>query len=180
MPADPFAALTFIAGPAILTNACAIMQNGATTRYTLAITQWREFCASRAAGGDGLSLLYFDPEAAFAFAERRVRLQLRVLDLLDAAVALFAATTVLGLAGAFLVQAGYLPAAPVSLGMIVASGAALLLLLAATVAIFREGACGRALLGLHRHVREERTRDRRVNRMADALASAQAPLVQIS
>lgn len=29
---DPFASLSFIAGPAILTNACAILQNGATIR----------------------------------------------------------------------------------------------------------------------------------------------------
>lgn len=39
---DLFASLSFIAGPAILTNASAILQNGATTRYNLAISHWRE------------------------------------------------------------------------------------------------------------------------------------------
>ncbi|ADH88561.1 hypothetical protein Snov_1246 [Ancylobacter novellus DSM 506] len=39
---DSFASLSFIAGPAILTNASAILQNGATTRYNLAISHRRE------------------------------------------------------------------------------------------------------------------------------------------
>ncbi|MEV4935097.1 hypothetical protein [Sphingobium sp. LSP13-1-1.1] len=51
MSYDPFSALTLITGPAILTKACAILQNGATTRYNLAVTQWREFQASFAAAG---------------------------------------------------------------------------------------------------------------------------------
>lgn len=52
---NPFVALTFIAGPAVLTNACATLQNGATLRYGLAISQWREFRASIAAGDDRLA-----------------------------------------------------------------------------------------------------------------------------
>jgi len=51
MSYDPFSALTLITGPAILTKACAILQNSATTRYNLAVTQWREFQASFAAAG---------------------------------------------------------------------------------------------------------------------------------
>ena len=149
MPADPFSALTFIAGPAILTNACAIMQNGATTRYHLAITQWREFCASQAAGDDKVSSIYADPAAIVALAERRVRLQLRLLDLLNAAVALFAATAVLGLIGASLVRTVNLPAGPVTAIMIASGGTALLVLLAAAVILVLEGACGRSMLRLH-------------------------------
>ncbi|WP_207478386.1 DUF2721 domain-containing protein [Arenibaculum pallidiluteum] len=147
---DPFTPLSFIAGPAILTNACAILQNGATTRYSLAITQWREFRASLGDGDGRLALQYAAPEAAVAIAERRVRLQLRGLGFLNAAVALFAATTVLGLGGALLVQLGEIPAAPVGLAMAIAAGLAFLFLLAASTSFFREGACGRALLRLHR------------------------------
>ena len=45
---DPISPLSFVAGAAILANACAVMQNGTTTRYNLAIVQWREFRASLA------------------------------------------------------------------------------------------------------------------------------------
>src|SRR5688572_23470492 len=84
MSYDPFSALTFITGPAILTNACAILQNGATTRYNLAITQWREFQASIAEDENRLFLLFVDPERALLLAERRIHLQLRALGLLNA------------------------------------------------------------------------------------------------
>ncbi|UVF21469.1 DUF2721 domain-containing protein [Microvirga terrae] len=149
MPYDPFSALSFITGPAILTNACAILQNGATTRYNLAVTQWREFRALIASGDDRLSLLYIDPERALSLAEQRIHLQLRALGLLSAGVALFAVTTVGGLLGAFLVQALSVPSGAVSLVMIVAGGAALAVMLAAVGALLREGACSRAMVRLH-------------------------------
>lgn len=154
MTEDPLAALTLLTGPAILTNACAVLQNGATTRYHLAIVQWREFRASLAEGDDRLSLLYVDPSRVLALAERRIRLQLRALGLLYAGVALFAATTVGGLVGTFLVQTLILPSKSVSLFMIAAGGAALLILLSATMALFLEGACGRAMVRLHWPVSE--------------------------
>src|SRR5688500_1779374 len=87
---NPFVALTFIAGPAVLTNACATLQNSATLRYGSAITQWREFRASMASGDDMLSRQYADVEAALDIAQRRIRLLLRGLDCLYAAVACFA------------------------------------------------------------------------------------------
>ena len=45
----PLVPLSFIAGPAILANACAIMQNGASIRYNLAVQHLREFRTSIAA-----------------------------------------------------------------------------------------------------------------------------------
>ncbi|MGQ9368403.1 hypothetical protein [Azospirillum sp. ST 5-10] len=147
---DPFASLSFIAGPAILTNACAILQNGATTRYNLAITQWREFRASVVAHDDRISRQYVAPEAAVALAGRRVRLQLRGLAFLNTAVALFAAATLVGLVGAVLVQVRGLPAEGVALTMAACGTAALLALLGATATFFFESACGGALLRLHR------------------------------
>ncbi|WP_338662409.1 DUF2721 domain-containing protein [Pararoseomonas sp. SCSIO 73927] len=149
---DPLSPLSFTAGTAILTNACAIMQNGATTRYSLAITQWREFHASLSAGDGRLAQQYLDADAALALAERRVRLQLKGLGLLGAASALFAATTVACLSGAFLVRVSGFPATPFGFAVMAAGGVALLLLLASTVAFFRETSCGRALLVLHRHL----------------------------
>lgn len=153
-PEGPFSALSFIAGPAILTNACAVMLNGATTRYSLAIMQWREFSASLAAGDHSLGLVYADPGAAVALADRRVRLQLRALGMLNGAVALFAATTVVGLGGAFLVQSEHVSAHPVALAMALCAGTALLLLLASTGIAVLESACGRAMLRLQRNLEE--------------------------
>lgn len=149
MSYDPFSALTFITGPAILTNACAILQNGATTRYNLAVTQWREFQAFLAADEDRLSLLYVDPDRALSLAERRIHLQLRALGLLNAGVALFGVTSICGLTGVFLVQALAVPSGAVSLFMAVAGGAALTVMLAAIGALFIEGACGRDMVRLH-------------------------------
>jgi hypothetical protein len=74
MPNDPISPLSFIAGAAFLTNAYAIMQNNATSRYILAIAQGREFCTSLASRDGGLPRQYADPDAAVALAERRVRL----------------------------------------------------------------------------------------------------------
>lgn len=83
---DPFASLSFIAGPAIL-------QNGATTRYNLAIAQWRDSRASVGAGDDRIALQYADPEAAVVLAGRRVRLQLRGMALLSATATFFLEST---------------------------------------------------------------------------------------
>jgi hypothetical protein len=149
MSYDPFSALTFITGPAILTNACAILQNGATLRYNLAITQWREFRASLAADDGRLSLLFVDVPRALSLAERRIRLQLRTLELLNAGVALFGVTTICGLIGDFLVQTFLVPFWLVGLLVIGAGGAALTVMLAAIGALFLESACGRAMVRLH-------------------------------
>lgn len=154
MTDNPFSALSALVAPAILTNACAILQNGATLRYNLAITQWREFRASLAARDDKLQGLFTDPDEAVALAERRVRLQLSGLGMLNVAVALFAATTIGGLAGAFLVQGQWVAPAPVIVAMVLSGGVALALMVAATVLFLQESACGRALMRLHWPARE--------------------------
>jgi hypothetical protein len=146
---DLFSALTFITGPAILTNACAILQNGATLRYNLAVTQWRELHASLAAGDSRLTLLFTDPRRALSLAERRIRLQLRALELLNVSVALFGATTIGGLIGDFLVKTLSAPAWPLGLFMIGSGGGALVVTFAAIGAFFLESACGRAMVRLH-------------------------------
>jgi hypothetical protein len=150
MTDQPFAALSAIAAPAILTNACAIMQNGAAMRHNLAITQWREFRASYASGDDKLRDLFVDADTALALAQRRVHLQLSGLWLLHVAVAVFAATTVGGLAGAVLVQGRLIPAPAVIVGIVLTGGAALFLLLAVTALFFAASTCSRALMRLHR------------------------------
>ncbi len=143
---NPFVALTFIAGPAVLTNACATLQNGATIRYGSAITQWREFRASIASGGDLLSRQYADVEAAIRLAQLRIRLLLRALDFLYAAVACFAFGALLGLIGAILTSGGR---QILSVWVVIAVGAVgLALLLCALISFMSESRCTRALLRL--------------------------------
>lgn len=143
---NPFVALTFIAGPAILTNACAILQNSATMRYGLAIPQWREFRASIAAGDGLLTQHYAEPDVALDLAQRRIRLLLRGLDCLYAAVAMFGVGALLGLVGAILASQGrdVLP-----IWIVVAAGAVGLSLLLIAMAMFTaESRCVRGLLRL--------------------------------
>ncbi len=143
---NPFVALTFIAGPAILTNACAILQNSATMRYGLAIPQWREFRASIAAGDNLLSQHYADVGSAIHLAQRRIRLLLRGLDCLYGAVAFFGVGSLLGLIGAILAAEGrhVLP-----IWLVVGVGAGGLGLLLCAMAVFTvESRCARELLRL--------------------------------
>lgn len=146
MAENPFVPLTFIAGPAILTNVCAILQNGATIRYGLAIPQWREFQLSRGGDEEFLRQLYADPEAALGYAQHRIRFLLRGLDLLYAALLAFGVTSLFGLAGAVIAARGK---AYVSVWLVLVCGAAGLLLLLGALAFFAaEGRCTRALLKL--------------------------------
>ena len=120
-----------------------------TLRYNLAITQWREFHASLAADDGRLSAVFVDPRRALSLAERRIRLQLRALELLNSGVALFGATTICGLLGDILVTTLSAPSWLVSIFVICTGSAALAVMLAAIGALFLESACGRAMVRLH-------------------------------
>ena len=154
---NPFVALTFIAGPAILTNACATLQNGATLRYGLAISQWREFRASIAAGDDRLTRQYADVAKAVHIAQRRIGLLLRGLDCLYAAVVFFGLGALFGLAGASLAAAGR---DVLSVWLVIGIGTAGLTLLLSAMAMFTaESRCARALLGLQLSLDEPQPRE---------------------
>ncbi|MBS7542449.1 hypothetical protein [Ancylobacter oerskovii] len=159
---DPFASLSFIAGPAILTNASAILQNRATTRYNLAISHWRETRAALETDRHSLSIRYVNPTEALHLIRRRVWLQLKCLGLLNAAVALFAGTTLLGLAGALMLRIRNGPADLLMTGMFVSAGLGLAALLAATLALFIESASSGALLRLDREHGEAALRNTKI------------------
>lgn len=146
---NPAIPLSFIAGPAILANSCAIIQNGASTRYNLAVTQWREFQTSVSTQNDHLARLYSSPQEALRLAQRRITLQLREIELMLCASSTFALTSLLALTAAILAQLGSGSAGVAISLMLVSGGAGFLLLLIATVAIFMEGACSRRLIRLH-------------------------------
>ena len=159
---DAFASLSFIAGPAILANASAILQNGATTRYNLAITHWRETRTALEADRGSLSVRYVKPMQALHLVRRRVWLLLTCLGLLNAAVALFAATAVFGLAAALTARLLQTPPDLLMTGMFGAAALGFVALLAATLALFVENACSSALLRLDREHGEVALRDARL------------------
>lgn len=150
MTENPIALLSFIAGPAILANACTILQNGAATRHSLAVGQWRDFHASLVAHDQRLPMLYTDPSRILSLSERRIRLQLRQTELLLVAACLFATTSFLALASTMSTLGGAALAATVTAyGMFTAGGLGLALMITATAIFWRESACTREMLSLH-------------------------------
>lgn len=147
---NPIALLSFIAGPAILANACTILQNGAATRHSLAVGQWRDFHASLVADDERLPMLYTDPRRILRLSERRIRLQLRQTELLLVAACLFAMTSFLALVSTMSTLGGAaLAAAVTAFGMFTVGGLALSLMITTTAIFWRESACTREMLGLH-------------------------------
>jgi hypothetical protein len=98
---NPFLPLSFIAGPAILTNACTVMLNGASIRYNLAIGLWRDLQSDLHGHTTAIGSHYTNPPLALELAQRRVQLIVRGLILLYGAVGGFAFSTLTGLVGAF-------------------------------------------------------------------------------
>jgi hypothetical protein len=147
---DDIVPLAFIAGPAILANACAILQNGAALRHNLAVAQWRDFHASLVARDERIHALYVDVDRAVRLSERRIRLQLRQTELLLVAACLFGVTSFLALASSLSTSVGAgRTAAATALGMLATGAAGLALLVAASATFYRETTCVRAMLDLH-------------------------------
>lgn len=142
--------LAFIAGPAILTNVCATLQNGAALRHNLAVAQWRDFNMSLLARDQRLRVLYGDPDRAVRLSERRIRLQLRQTEMLLAAACLFGTTSLLALLSSISASAGAgTTAYATAVGMLATGASGLVLLVLASATFYVESACGRAMLGLH-------------------------------
>src|SRR5262252_5252684 len=102
---NPFLPLSFIAGPAILTNATAVPLNGASIRYNLAIGLWRDLQSELHGRSAAAAIPYPDQAKALDFAHRRSVLIVIALILLYAAMAGFGVSTLVGLGGAMLSEA---------------------------------------------------------------------------
>lgn len=147
---NPSIPLAFIAGPAILANACAILQNGAALRHSLAVAQWRELNAWQATANPTLPALYADPPRVLQLSQRRIRLQLRQTELLLVAACLFGLTSFLAVISSLAMQAGAGPAiAACVAALLLAGGLGLGLMMSATACFFLESLCARRMLRLH-------------------------------
>jgi cytochrome bd-type quinol oxidase subunit 1 len=101
---NPFAALTFIAAPALLTNASSLLLLGTTNRLARAVDRVRALAAQldHLAGSDNrLARIELD---LMVLAEQRVRIIVRAMTAFYLAVGSFAFGTMLALVGAALVS----------------------------------------------------------------------------
>lgn len=144
------ALISFIGGPAIIANACAILQSGAAVRHNLAITQWRELNAMAANNPDRLAAMYSDPLRFAALAKERIWLQLGQTRLLMMAAGLFASTSFLALISAMSAIAESRTAALAASAMLMATGiTAIVLMFVATWKFFRECVCAEQMMAFH-------------------------------
>jgi hypothetical protein len=106
LPTNPFAILTFISAPAVLTNASCVLLFGTGNRYGRAIDRVHELAdtveAKSGMEGPELKLRIRQLEAA----ETRTMLIVRALTCFYSAVAGFVASTLVSLVGAVLIAAG--------------------------------------------------------------------------
>jgi hypothetical protein len=149
MADNPFLPLSFIAGPALLTNATAVLLNGASIRYNLAIGLWRDLQAELHGHKAPTASAYPDQHLALALAGRRTRLIVRGLNLLYGAVGGFGLSTLTGLGGALLSTDQASAGTSLAIILTVATGAfGLVCLLGAAVAFIFESRCTTELLRL--------------------------------
>lgn len=99
IPETPFAALALIGAPALLTNATSVLIMSTANRLGRTVSRARELAGDMAAKALDAGMR---SEVAWhaRVAERRVLMTMRALSSLYAALALFAASTVLALLGA--------------------------------------------------------------------------------
>jgi len=141
MPTDtnPFAALSLIVAPAILTNACSVLIMSTSTRLARAVDRARVLALEIEAA----------PDVADAASARRLRelgttevrslLLLRAMRSCYAALSGFASAALVSLLGAVLLAAGRAPAARALEGLALASGVlAVGALIYASVLLVRE------------------------------------------
>ncbi len=102
--ANPFAALSLIVAPAILTNACALLSMSTSNRLARAVDRSRELLREieHGAAGDPRIRLLRD----LGITETRALLLLRVLRSFYVALAGFATATLVSLIGAVVASAG--------------------------------------------------------------------------
>lgn len=100
-PDTPFAALTLIGAPALLTNATSVLLLSTSNRLNRTIVRARELAAEMdaskgTAGGEGLAYLSSQLDAG----ETRVLITVRAMTLLYSALGLFVASTLAAFIGA--------------------------------------------------------------------------------
>lgn len=103
LSANPFAVLTFIAAPAILTNAASVMALGTSNRLARAIDRARALAREHAAGPPPAGEAGRLRARQLRYAGRRAQLLVRALTAFYASLGAFAAASLTSLLGAVFV-----------------------------------------------------------------------------
>lgn len=146
---DPAIPLSFVAGPAILANVCAILQNGVNIRHTHSVDQWRRSQAWLVNGNDEFGRLYADPALAGELSGRRVSLQLRTLKLLLFGTCVFGLTCFLSLGWALAANADLALGSALAIAVLACGATGLGLLAAVAFTVTNENRCTHRLMLLH-------------------------------
>lgn len=168
---NPFAVLTFVAAPALLTNASSVLTLGTSNRFARAVDRARTLSAQLDAGTPGETLSEKENLhlAQLDIAERRVLLVVRALGAFYVAVGSFALATLASLVGASLVLAHLTLAERVAQWVALAAGVSGVsaLMVGASLLVF-ESRMTRGILHLEAEFVRRRVRERREQVLAKA------------
>ncbi len=154
LPANPFAVLSFIVAPAILTNASTVLVLSTSNRLARAVDRARELSRELEASEDPASAVEAQRLRELDLAEKRSVLLVRALRVFYLAVSGFAAAALLSLIGAILA-----PSAPAELATLIGY-----VVIAAGLAAVGSIVCGSVLL-----VRETRMAVASLSEQAESL-----------
>lgn len=158
---NPFAVLSLIVAPAILTNAASVLAMSTSTRLARAVDRARELSRQLEAEEDLSSTGAVRRLFELSAAEERSLLLLRALRSLYTALGAFASATLVSLLGAVLVSIGAMPAVQVLEVIAVAAGLlAVGALVNGSVMLLRETRIAVSVLG--RRIGDLRTRATRI------------------
>lgn len=138
--------LSFVAGPAVLANVCAILQNGVNIRHNHSVDQWRRFQVWLARDEGEFGRFYADPPMAVQLSARRVHLQLCTLQLLLLGTCVFGLTCFLAVAWALAANAHLTLAGPVSVLVLGSWTVGLALMAVAAFTAASENSCAQRLM----------------------------------
>jgi hypothetical protein len=102
---NPFAILTAVAAPAILTNACSVLALGTANRIARVVDRSRAVIKLRA--GEGHDVRESSYARQIAILRKRSRLLMNALRFFYAALAMFASTALIAIVGSAFVTFGF-------------------------------------------------------------------------
>jgi hypothetical protein len=118
---NPFIVLSYVSGPALLSNATALLLLSTTNRFGRAIDRSRVLAARLGDAGARAALPSLEQQ--WSYVQQRVRLMARALFGLYLAAAMFALATLASIVGAAAAEIGWQGVVAVVIGAAVLSGA---------------------------------------------------------
>jgi len=160
--ANPFAALSLIVAPAILTNACSVLIMSTSNRLARAVDRGRELARELEGSDDFTSAAGSRQLNELSAAEQRSLLLMRALQCGYIALSGFASATLLSLLGALFVPVGRMSMTRVLEALALTAGAvAVASLVVASILLVRETRLAVTIMGARAQGLRERASARR-------------------